>query len=51
MKTLKEKDIIRKLDMILRNQRNIMIWIGKGEYNTGYFADNIKAIEMEIDYY
>ncbi len=38
----------KMLRQILKNQKNILIWIGKGKYWEGYFAENIEDTEALI---
>ena len=39
----------KMLRQILKNQKNIMIWISKGKYWEGYFAKNIEDTEVLIE--
>ena len=35
----------KEINQILKNQRDIMIWIGKGKYYEGYFSKRIEETE------
>ena len=39
----------KMLKQILKNQKNIMIWISKGDAWKGYFAKNIEDTEELIE--